>query len=639
MKKLIFVASVACALFAQAETRNITLYSGEETITGTEPTTIGRSFISGPQATMPTLYVRDTTVYQGDDLVQVGATNYTGGTAVHWGRIVVSNANWFSTSTASRPASQVGLELNALYLGYKNGVGILEIQDGGFVSNKVVSSGGTYPNNGSGSGAVYVHPGAKFYQTSIGSGGNAVNSIVGVSQYGYLQQTGGLIWGSSFCIGGYGTGVFHMYGGTVDRPNQAVTVVAANSGKATFYVTNGTVKASYLQTSMGQSAYSQITVDGPNALIDTSSVFYGNNGSDKKASTILNLNHGGALKMWQLKVHEDRADYEAAGNPYYFVVNFNGGVLRAYYNTGFFYADSQGVNMGVSRVLVAEDGAILDTNGQTCSIPVGFPLEGVVEGGVQSIALDEPVTGLTGAPFVRVLNANESVGKGYGATAVADWDPETRTLKGVIVTSRGWGYTQGNVKVSLSTYQWSKTLTGDAITVGDNTIGGFTKRGAGTLTSFATNTWQKWTRIEAGTLKIGREGTIPADTELQLAGGDLDLNNIGGTTFCGVSGKGGKVQNGTLKIVGEWKISAKKFLTREDTVVNGTVDLTDCTGIRLVDTELEPTAELKKLEIFRATNVTGLESVPLLTSGNWKIVKSTNGLTLDYGWGMMVILR
>lgn len=637
MKKLILVASVACALFAQAETRNITLYSGVETITGTEPTTIGRSFISGPQATMPTLYVRDTTVYQGDDLVQVGATNYTGGSARHWGKIVVSNANWFSTSTASRPADQTGLELNALYLGYKNGVGILEIQDGGFVSNKVVSSGGTYPNQGNGSGAVYVHPGAKFYQTARGSSG-IVNSIVGLAQYGYLQQTGGLIWGDAFYIGGYGKGVFHMYGGMVDRPNQAITVSGGNGGTSTFYVTNGTVKASYLQVSMGQSGYSQVTVDGPDALIDTTSVFYGNNGSDKKAMTILNLNHGGALKMWQLKVHEKRADYEAAGNPYPFVVNFNGGVLRAYYNTPFFYPGS-GASMGVSRVLVAEDGAILDTYGQTCTIPVEIPLEGVVEGGVQSIALDEPVTGLTGAPFVRVLNADESVGKGYGATAVADWDPETRTLKGVIVTGRGWGYTQGNVKVTLSTYAWSKTLTGDAITVGDNTIGGFTKRGTGTLTSFATNTWQKWTRIEAGTLKIGGEGTIPAKTELQLAGGDLDLNNIEGTTFCGVSGKGGKVQNGTLKIVGEWKISAKKFLTREDTAVNGTVDLTDCTGIRLVDTELEPTAELKKLEIFRATNVTGLETVPLLTSGNWKIAKSATGLTLDYGWGMMLIVR
>lgn len=91
---------------------------------------------------------------------------------------------------------------------------------------------------------------------------------------------------------------------------------------------------------------------------------------------------------------------------------------------------------------------------------------------------------------------------------MADWDPETRVLKGVHITSHGWGYKQGKVKVTLSTgkqEQWSKTLTGDAITVGANVAGGFTKRGAGILTLNATNTWAQWTKVEGGTLRVNAD--------------------------------------------------------------------------------------------------------------------------------------
>lgn len=642
---VLFAAGLASAVVADPV--SVVLYDGERTITGAYPTDIGRSFISGEgdASSMPTLFVRDTTVYHGDDLVAIGSTNYLGNAHKHWGRLVVSNANWLSTCTTKATADQAGQELNAIILGYRNGVGILEIQNGGFVSNKVIAACGNTSGNvhqGYGVGAIYVNPGARLFQTICNNKTTYVGPVVGLAQdgHGYIQQTGGLIGGEAVLISAYGAGVFHMYGGRVETEDQ-VKVVVCNSGRGVLYVTNGTVKAEKVVVNLCNNRWGigQVTVDGPGAFIDTSKTFHVNDAVEDR--TFVNINHGGTLKC--LGFHSGKAVSEYTYQDDFYVVSFNGGILQAATaNTPFFMGvDGNLPSNGVGRVVVAEEGATIDTAGYTCRLPAQRPLEGVVEGGIQSISLDEPVAGLAGAPLVTIANVDTSIGAGYGATAVADWDPETRTLSGVIVTSRGWGYVQGNVKVTLKTaYAWNKELTGDAITVGDNSIGGFTKRGAGVLTSYGTNTWQKWTRIEAGTFKVGAERTIPPNTELQLAGGTLDLNDIAGTTFCGISGTGGTVQNGSVKIVGEWKVSAKRLLSGDCTDVDGIVDLTGCTCIRIVDTDdVKPAAPTRK-DILSATEIVGLADVPVVApSFRWKIEKTGNLMRLRYVRGFLVCFR
>ena len=144
-------------------------------------------------------------------------------------------------------------------------------------------------------------------------------------------------------------------------------------------------------------------------------------------------------------------------------------------------------------------------------------------------------------------------------------------------------------------------------------------------------------------MKAMYDKSIPSGTHLTLANdATLDLNNVSEATFTGVDGTGGTVANGELKIVGEWTVSAKKFLNRETTAITGTLDLTDCTGITLTDTEVldEAAKRLKGLKLFTATTVVGLADVEV--SGvpkDWKISKIGNGIRLSTEKGLLLLVR
>jgi autotransporter-associated beta strand protein len=213
----------------------------------------------------------------------------------------------------------------------------------------------------------------------------------------------------------------------------------------------------------------------------------------------------------------------------------------------------------------------LDTNGEDVRQIAETPFEGADGNGIMRIDLGGEVANLIGAPRVDIENVDG--GEGYGATAVAAWDPETRVLKGVHVTSHGWGYTQGKVKVTLSTGStvlWSKILTGDAITVGANVAGGFTKRGAGTLTLNATNTWAQWTKVEGGTLKANADWAIPAGTDVTLSGGGiLDFN-----------GKTGEVASVTYGVDGGSIINAENVVLPQNP--SFTLDVEDLLADRVI---------------------------------------------------------
>ena len=282
-------------------------------------------------------------------------------------------------------------------------------------------------------------------------------------------------------------------------------------------------------------------------------------------------------------------------------------------------------------------------------------LEGATGNGIQAIALPEGgVPDCLAAPYVKITSTDADA---YGATAVALVDVETATVTNILVTSHGWGYTAGNTTVKLLFHNTDNptrvyTVPPEDVTIGPNTVGGLTKIGAGTLNVYGANTWAQWTRVDTGTVKAMTNGAIPSGTELILNGATktdatLDLNGFDAnaerpTTFSGVSGTGGTVKNGIVKIVGEWKVSAKKFVDRETTDVAGTVDLTECTGITLVDTEVldESAKELRPLVLFKATTVIGLDGVTIKDVPNgWKVTKVANGFRMSADKGMMLLLR
>ena len=601
-----------------------------------------------------TVLVKDgATVLHGDLPVFVGTMFKPGSQYVQsYGRLNVSNAKWLATTDAI-PAEYVWKSLhdNALYVGSMQS-GVLEIGAGGVVSNKLVVGGGgcdyrtySYEVPGDADGAVYVGNGGRLF---VRCGGNhrRLASEIGLYGYGYLQIDGGadVTFGDGdFGFGLHGAGIFHQYGGTFVKKG-TLAVGGDKFGCGVIYVTNGVFRTeadgiAYSFLGSGENSKALITIDGPAAEMEiggSDSTFYANN--QVSAVTRININNGGRLVADRVHPYKTA---EEMGTSHALIVSFDGGVLKKRKNKDEVLATA---HYDAVDCAVYAGGASVDTeNRANCTWNAAVPIVGHVSGGVQAIDASAAVAKeWIGAPMVEIA------GDGFGATAVADWDPQSRKLKGVRITSHGWGYTPGAVTVTVKTSRRSITIEGAAVTVNDNEIGGFTKLGANTLTMYPTNSWQKWTAVNGGTLKVGSNGAIPANTELRLNGGTLDLNGFDAdaerpVAFTGVSGTGGAVANGAAKVTGVWTISARKFLDRETTAVSGTLDLTGVTKIVIADGELlngEEAKALANMDLFSATTVIWPANlvVERLPSG-WSVKMTANGLRLGQEKGLVLIVR
>ncbi len=535
------------------------------------------------------------TVIQDAEYVDVGGTFAPGATAKGYARLVVSNATWkteFNTGYTSGSAAELGR--GSIWLGRHN-VGILEVQKGGSVSNKVVvGGGGAQPHEGNGSGAVYLGEGGRLYIRRMGN--NHLSSCIGATAngHGYLEQTGGWLGGNGIQIANYGPGICHVYGGEAVFSG-AIEVACCNSGKGVLYITNGTWRTSYLlRLCYASGNDAQITIDGPDAKLrvtgsDDSSIYFANS-NDYVAR--INVNHGGLLEYGRMYVYPKGA-MNVATKVQPCMLNMNGGIIKrrdGWAGDAMFGADHTN---RFSSVVVYEEGMTVDSNGQDISQVAYAPFEGAGGNGIMAINLGVQKRNLSGAPHVMISNTGD--GAGYGATAVADWDPETRTLKGVHVTSHGCGYTQGKVKVTMTVgAEWSTNLTGEAITVGPNVAGGFTKRGAGTLTLNATNTWAQWTKVEGGTLKANADWAIPAGTAVTLSGGGvLNFNGKTGEVASVTYGVGGgsiiNAANVVLPQGRSFTLDVEDLLAGRSVPVTGDFDF-DGVEIRLTGdlTRLDP---------------------------------------------------
>lgn len=144
-----------------------------------------------------------------------------------------------------------------------------------------------------------------------------------------------------------------------------------------------------------------------------------------------------------------------------------------------------------------------------------------------------------------------------------------------------------------------------ACTLGDVSGGGLVKRGAGTLKLMAANAYTGATTVEEGTLVQGVAGALPVGTALVLqSGATLDLNGLA-ASFAGLGGTGGKVVGGDLALLGTLALSAQKFLDRETTAIDGTLDLTGVTRLELTEADAltEEALRLRPLSLVSATAI------------------------------------
>ena len=442
----------------------------------------------------------------------------------------------------------------SLFLGSADvGGGILEVQDGGVVSNKlfmgnnqfgqsaILQSGGEIVNwGGAASDTVFANAQWTWGYWEVAGTGSA--TFMGYSQltrnstsYATLaiRDDSSVILtnalGGSLTMSRGGHGAFDQSGGTLTTAGQLIFGDDSNNsgGYGVYEMRGGTANIG------GEKAESVLVSDRP--------AFKGQ----------INFNDGvfAAKNLW-------RNTRDAPNTAY---ATFNGGTFKAKQGGTQLFGEASGNKL--DGVYVFEKGAQFDTDGynvtpgQALRAPTGLGVKAIRWTQTDAAKLKWKGTELMGPPMVIIE------GDGEGATAVVDFDTATRTVKGIIVTSPGWGYTEkptvklfgGGLFVDNNTQTY--TIDASAVTMGASPAGQIVKKGAGTLTLEGEN-GVVGAEVQGGVLSVpagasiqpgkitlaGGQFSAPAytATELIVNGGEDDVSTL--DTVLSISGERGSLR-------------------------------------------------------------------------------------------------
>ena len=455
----------------------------------------------------------------GTNVVTFGTPNsYTGGTAVANGTLRLSSGGAINHPNADVVVGNT-LFTNAL----------LRIDSGAVGSNRWLMVGTT---NGA-CGAVYN-------QGTLGIAGSTTisNFALGFApgSYGYyrhdtlipttIPETGiggafngdgvmdvmrGAVTNATYfqlnrAYSGYQSAGLNVLGGSMVMPN--------SSANAHFFYSGTTYGTGIINVANGGllgSAGTGTELD----LIKSSTI----------ASTlsVLNILPGGTVQATKVKASQ------SAGIA---LVNFNGGALKANYSSLVLGGSN------IDRATVYANGATVDTDGKF--ITLSQALLAPVGNGVLSIPVTANGVGYIGRPIVAITG-----GGGTGATAIAEFDPDSQQVTGVTVTSPGFGYTSAPTVAFVGGGGTAPTV--GTATYGVVPSGGLTVIGGGMLTLSGVNTYSGMTTISNATLRLGVANALPTNAPITIvAGGVLDLNGF-------------TVTNGSINLISGSVINGKIF--------------------------------------------------------------------------------
>ncbi len=400
------------------------------------------------------------------------------------------------------------------------GGGILEVQDGGVVSNKLFMG-----NNQFGQSAI------------LQSGGEIVNWCGAASDT--VLANAQWTWGY-WEVAGTGSATFMGYSQLAKNPNAFATLAIRDDSSV---ILTNALAGSLTMSRGGHGAFDQsggtLTTagllimgenSGDNGGVGGTGVYEmrggtANIGGEKAESVLvsdrptfkgqINFNDGvfAAKNLWRNTKDDPNTAY----------ATFNGGTFKAKQGGTQLFGEASGNKL--DGVYVFEKGAQFDTDGY--NVTPGQALRAPTGQGVKSISwtqtdaakLKWKGTELMGPPMVIIE------GDGEGATAVVDFDTATRRVKGIIVTSPGWGYTEkptvklfgGGLFVDNNTQTY--TIDASAVTMGASSAGQIVKKGAGTLTLEGEN-GVVGAEVQGGVLSVPAGASIQPG-KLTLAGGQF----------------------------------------------------------------------------------------------------------------------
>ena len=493
---------------------------------------------------------------------------------------------------------------NAIYVGPDSNYGVFHRTGG------VLGVGGkTEIGPTASSTAHWVMSGGEAYAS------NDVYVAKVAGSFGSFIQTGGLfkLDGGSLSAGRGGSAVFHVSGGTND------TRVVQGETTVRFYLSD-------------YGGSSDVTVSGNGTLLATETLRFGGGGGTV-STNIFNVKDGAMVKAARFFKHR------AAGAAALITVNADGGTLMptmGYDWTNGSQNDANYYTANPSHFVIWKKGLVIDTSESTGNDPASkmpFSFAAPTGKGVESITL--PTSGdYTTANYIgpaRIVFEDET---GWGASAYAEYDFETKRHTRVVLTSRGCDYSD-NAKAYVESPDRA-TRWECALTLSDNAgLGGeLVKRGTHDLHLYATNTFYG-IAVESGTLCAETDGVVPSNTSVRVAyGATLRFANPA-PLFLSSFGGAGSVPGCDITVTNSLRASCADLFAGKHADVDGNLTFEPGATFTITDPEnLAAYKHCKAVTAFAALRVNGeptlaFEGKPT-GSARWKLSR-VNDTTYKFG--------
>ncbi len=508
----------------------------------------------------------------------------------------------------------------------------------GVTRNALVQSGGTFLARGD----TYVGESPGSYGAWMMSGGtatfsNEINVAKWADSESLVWQTGGTLvkrgWGA-INVGRGGRGFLGVFNG------------ATNDTRTAWY--GGTTRLAIGDMTNGVGT---LAVSGTGSVVTTEALVMGRR--DLVSTNVVAVTDGGTLKARRFYREEGVAD--AARNDVY----VDGGTVMPTFWTGWNHVNAASANFfarSPDHWTIGPRGMVVDTSevdGNTEGDATGrinpdwpHALSDATGRGIASIDLptdneDFAAAAYRGPVFVDI----EGPAGSHGAAAVAEFDPETKTLARIVVVAPGCDYdetTRVYVRSPAATGRYACTYT-----LTDARAGGrLVKRGPYGLNLHGTNTYTGGTVVERGQLCMKGERAFPSNTPLTVKDGATFDNDGHALAVSVLGGAGGTVTGCAGVTVGEALeiTAAELFAASGPLTVQASVAFADGVAVRVTDPENLPAHRHEANLPFLSADDGFAGRIPTLdladeTGTRWTVYASGNALRIGPVNGTLLILR
>ena len=538
------------------------------------------------------------------------------------------------TSTASR-VFRNGFSLNYGKVWLADGTlstGFLRVPNGGNTMGLFRQTGGSYSNGSDAPRIGESANGPGWYVLERGTANFGGTVLMGdnAGSYGVIRQTGGFMKasrtdaGGTLYIGQKGNGLFIQTGGT----NYSYVVTSGQDSRTIMNVTNGV---------------SEATISGTGTVFRAEGFSMGWNLS--LCTNILNISDGAIFLSNRFRRNEGVKDGSFS------CVNADGGIMAPTFGWGW-GAANPGTDLFYKRspdhFVLWDKGLVFDTSHMTLSGKVGqsqpsFWLEAPTGKGFDSISLPTDSTYIP-SNYYGVARVVFEDATGWGASAYAEFDYDTKRHTKIVITSRGCDYSD-NAKVYLESYNRNARHE-CAFTLSDNAGHGgpLIKRGDQDLYLYATNTYTGGTIVEQGVLRAQSSWVLPSNSAVRVeSGATLYLNGFNATlaSFAGA----GSLTGGSVTVTNAVRATcAELFAGKHATFANA---LTFAPGATFTITDPENLAAYAHSASATAFTASAVNGTPKLAfegeppaGVKWTLFKKNN-TTYNFGAviGTMLLLK